>query len=144
VNVHDERRWLIRNPILWVVLPIVAVALGAGFTVPEARLILLPVAVLFGLLLAANLRIQVEGDVLRLTYFPLWSRTIPLSSIVQAEVVPYRWWRYGGWGIRFGFDGSISYSAWEKEAVRLTIAGKRPVNVGTMRPHDLVAALGKR
>lgn len=140
---HDERRWLIRNPILWFVLPIVAVAIGAGFTVEEARWVLLPVAVLLGLLLAANLRIQVEGDVLRLTYFPLWRRTIPLASIEQAEVVPYRWWRYGGWGIRVGFDGSISYSAWEKEAVRLTIAGKRPVNVGTKRPHDLVAALGK-
>lgn len=139
---YDERRWLLRNPILWIIYPIVTVALVYGWQEPGARWFLpVPIALL-ALMATSNLGIRVEGDTLQLAYFPLWRRTIPLSDIEAAEVVPYKWWRYGGWGIRFGLDGSISYSVWEKQAVRLTLkGGKRPVNVGSGRPHELRAAL---
>jgi hypothetical protein len=140
--VFDERRWLMRNPVLWFVMPVAVAALGAGFAQEEARMVLALPAVLLALLFGSNLRIQVLGDELVLTYFPLWRRRIPLARIRAAEVVPYDWKRYGGWGLRIGLDGSISYSVWEKQAVRLTLEGQRPVNVGTTRPHELAKALG--
>lgn len=138
---YEQRRWLLRNPILWFVLPVAAIAIGMGFTDAQARWWMPFPALVIGLLLASNLRVVVDAGEIRLTYFPLWRRTIPLSSIEGSEIVPYRWWRYGGWGIRFGFDGSISYSVWERHAVRLTITGKRPVNIGTAQPDQLLQAI---
>lgn len=138
---YEQRRWLLRNPVLVVVLVVVVVAIAMGFTDPQARWWMPVPAAVIGLLLAANLRVIVDNQAIRLRYFPLWRRTIPLSTVESAQVVPYRWVRYGGWGIRLGFDGSISYSAWERQAVRLHIAGKRPVNIGSTEPERLLQAI---
>ena len=140
---YHERGWLVRNPVLWAALTVAMVALGAAsYHDPRARWVLLVPLVVLGLLFAANLRIDVDGERLRLTYFPLRRRTIPLATITAAEIVPYRWLRYGGWGLRLGFDGTITYSVWEKQAVRIMLTGgKLPVNIGTRRPQELLAAL---
>lgn len=112
-----------------------------GFTDKDARWLMPIPAVIIGLLFASNLRVVVDASEIRLTYFPMWRRTIPLSTVEASDIVPYRWWRYGGWGIRLGFDGSISYSVWERRAVRLHIKGKRPVNIGSTEPDQLLQAI---
>ena len=54
------------------------------------------------LLFAARMTTRVSAHNLRLVYFPLYSRTIPLDGIESCETVEYRPIRdFGGWGIRW-------------------------------------------
>lgn len=137
----QERGWLLRNPILWFIIPLLAVVLlVAGLGGAPWPVVALATALLL-LLCGSHLTIRVDDAQLRLTYFPFWRRTISVKSLQATQVGPYRWGLYGGWGIRFGFDGSISYSVWEKECVRLTLSDHRPLNIGTRRPHELEQVL---
>jgi hypothetical protein len=138
----DERRWLLSNPFVWLPLAVLAIA-AVVLAQEEAPSFLagLPLLILV-LVCAANLRLRLDANVLDLRYFTFWRRRIPRKAIRSATVVPFRVWRYGGWGIRLGFDGTISYSVWEKEAVRLEIEGKRrAVVIGSRRAHELARAL---
>lgn len=40
----------------------------------------------------------------------LWGPKIPLDRIQSIRACPYDWKKYGGWGIRYGLDGSFCYS----------------------------------
>jgi hypothetical protein len=40
----------------------------------------------------------------------LWGPKIPIEKITAIRAAMYDWTRYGGWGIRYGRDGSICYS----------------------------------
>ena len=40
----------------------------------------------------------------------LWGPRVKAAEIVSAEVIPYPFMKYGGWGIRRGIDGSWAYT----------------------------------
>lgn len=88
---YHERGWLLRNPLLWIVIPILAVALTMGFLDPAYRWFMVIPSAFLALLLAANLNIDVDDKRLSLTYFPFWRRTIPLArhaSAARARRIP--------------------------------------------------------
>ena len=135
-----ERQWLARNPVLWVVLPVLGIAGYAAWQDPAGAWPLLAVVVLSVLLFTGALRTSVDTDGVRLVLRPIWRRFQPWAEVESAVVEPYRWTRFGGWGIRLG-RGAIAYSVWGPHAVRLLLAGKRDLVIGTRDPKALAAAL---
>ncbi len=60
-------------------------------------------------LLFSHLRTVVTERVLHVQ-LGLWGPKIPIEKITAIRAAMYDWTRYGGWGIRYGRDGSICYS----------------------------------
>ncbi len=58
------------------------------------------------LLYAMRLSVQVETEAIRIRFFPIWGKTLPLAEVVRWEVRTYRpILDYGGWGIRYSLLG---------------------------------------
>lgn len=69
-------------------------------------------------------------------------RDVPVGEILAAEVVEYRPLReYRGWGIRYNAKLGWAYTAHGHRGVRLRLAERRGLLVGSQRPEALVAAL---
>lgn len=96
--------------------------------------------VALGLWLAA-LRIEVTRDALRYGWGPLGAvRRWP--DVLDAEVEPYRWLAYGGWGLRFATGKRRAYSV---PGVRFGVMvrtrdGKR-THLASRQPEALCAAI---
>lgn len=60
-------------------------------------------------LLFSHLRTVVTERVVHVQ-LGLFGPKIPIESITSVRAAKYDWKRYGGWGIRYGRDGSICYS----------------------------------
>lgn len=98
-------------PVLVQIIAFSAAALS-GQPVPAATLLPLPfTALLMALigLLFAVLRVTVTRREVIIQY-GLFGPRIPIDAIVDAKSVNYDWKRYGGWGIRRGWDGSTAYN----------------------------------
>ncbi|APR84532.1 Hypothetical protein A7982_09881 [Minicystis rosea] len=72
---------------------------------PAISLLILPIA----WLLFSVLRITVTREEVYVQY-GLFGPKIAIRDIEHAAAVDYDWKRYGGWGIRYGRDGSIAYN----------------------------------
>ena len=99
--------------------------------------------VLLGLWLDA-LRIEVSTSMLRYGWGPMGA-TRRWAEIVDAEVEPYRWVTYGGWGLRFATGKRRAYSV---PGVRFgvvvrTTDGKR-THIASRNPEALCAAIRSR
>jgi hypothetical protein len=88
-----------------ILVMIVTVFLPGGK--PTALLGMIPVALVW--LLFSVLRVSVSEDELFIQY-GLFGPRIPIADVVSCEAVEYDWKKYGGWGIRFGVDGSVAYN----------------------------------
>ena len=75
--------------------------------------LVMPVVSLIPLFLAwilfSALRISVTSKVVHVQY-GLFGPKIPVDAIESCEPCEYDWKQYGGWGIRFGRDGSVAYN----------------------------------
>jgi hypothetical protein len=60
-------------------------------------------------ILFSALRISVTAKELHVQY-GLFGPRIPIEAIESAEACDYDWKQYGGWGIRYGRDGSVAYN----------------------------------
>jgi len=102
-------RWLLAAA-LALELGVVAVMLWRTPAGPTALPILvLTFAVVFLLLrLVQTVRVAVEGMELTVG-FPIFRRRIPLHSIDEVTPVHYRWYQWGGWGIRYR-RGAVLYN----------------------------------
>ncbi len=87
------------------------------------------------------LRIEVSREALRYGWGPVGAvRRWP--DVLDAEVEPYRWLTYGGWGLRFSTDKRRAYSV---PGVRFGVAvrtrdGKR-THLASRQPEALCAAI---
>jgi hypothetical protein len=132
----------------WATIPMAASApfvLILGLTQAGTKPLPLPVALLMSLFLAGIFlllfrmvttvyedRIVVEFGWLQLVQF-----TMPLSEIQSARAVTYHpLLEFGGWGIRFGRDRKLAYSARGNKAVEV-VTTKRTILVGTESPDQL-------
>ena len=98
-------------------------AAGAGGTL----LLLIPPAiiVLLIVLLVSQfyaLRIRVGGGML-VFGFGLFKKRFSVKALRAFQSTTYRWQTYGGWGIRWGRDGSTAYNVMGDQgiAVRVTV-----------------------
>ena len=114
----------------------------AGLLVTGLLVITLSLALL-GLFLFCRMETRLNGDFLRVDYRPLMHRKIPLRNIAGCEATTYRpVARYGGWGIRFAWDGSgWCYNVSGNEGVRLDLANGKHLLIGSQRPQELAAAI---
>lgn len=114
------------------------------------------VVLLFVWLLFSVLRITVsKGEVY--VQYGLFGPRIPVADIEKCEAVDYDWKQYGGWGIRYGRDGSVAYNMLGDagHAVRITykkkgkqsvvlVASRDPVRLAAAVNEAREAALGGR
>ena len=95
-------------PLLAVLVSAVGVISAAGPAAaigPAISLVVLPIA----WLLFSVLRITVTREEVYVQY-GLFGPKIAIRDIERAAAVDYDWKRYGGWGIRYGRDGSVAYN----------------------------------
>lgn len=86
-------------------------AIAGTVPIPGVILTLLLSVFLMGFmtLLFSHLRTVVTDHALHIQ-LGLWGPKIPLEKITAIKAAMYDWKKYGGWGIRWGRDGSICYS----------------------------------
>jgi hypothetical protein len=96
-------------------------------------------------ILFSTLRISVTAKEVHVQYGLLGPR-IPIEAIESCEACEYDWKQYGGWGIRFGRDGSIAYNMLGDggRAVRITYkkgAKLKKVLLAARDPERLATAI---
>lgn len=147
--VVHERIWLASSPWVWLFLAIITIPLaiaGRAMWIEQPATLwwmVIPGLAVFALVFG-NLHIVAEADGLLIRYFPLWHRRIPWSDVEDAQAERYRPWRFGGWGIRYSRH-AIAFSVITKQAIRLTVRGRRlQVVFSTKQPDDWIEALKQR
>ena len=86
-------------------------ALGSVFFRQQSLVAALVIApmILLAWLLFMSLRVLVTKEAVHIQ-FGLFGPKIPMGAIAEAREEAYSPMKYGGWGIRFGLDGSRAYS----------------------------------
>jgi len=97
-------------------------------------------AVIFLYLNLRTLRIRVTGRELRVA-FGVIGTSIPLSEVLYVEAEKPSFWRYGGMGVRWGWDGSVGYLINYGEAVRVTRRRGRAFLFSTRNPETVINTL---
>lgn len=119
-------------------------------TNPGPDLAVVIIWVVFGLafpllILAVNLQTEVQGNTVRLRFFPLWSRTIAVSDIQECQPRTYSpIGEYWGWGIRWTPGHGWCYTIKGNRGVQLTLAGGKRLLIGSNRPEELAEAINSR
>ena len=65
-------------------------------------------------------------------------KVIPLKGITRCEITKSTFKKYGGIGIRLGFDGSWAYTTDFGDAIKLTYQNKRPFVFSTRNPEKIL------
>jgi hypothetical protein len=109
----------------------------------QALVVFADLAVIFLYLNLRTLRIRVTGRELRVA-FGVIGTSIPLSEVLHVEAEKPSFWRYGGMGIRWGWDGSVGYLMNYGEAVRVTRRRGRAFVFSTRSSTEVVAVIEDR
>jgi hypothetical protein len=109
----------------------------------QALIVFADMAVIFLYLNLRTLRIRVTESQLRVA-FGVIGTSIPLSEVLLVEAEKPSFWRYGGLGIRWGWDGSVGYLMNYGEAVRVTRRRGRAILFSTRSPTEAVAVIEDR
>jgi hypothetical protein len=116
---------------------------AAALIGPAFAMIVLPIA----WLLFSVLRISVTRDELYVQY-GLFGPKIAVRDIERAAAIDYDWKKYGGWGIRYGRDGSVAYNMMGDKGRAVEIVYKKGdktkrVLVASPDPTRLAAAINQ-
>ncbi|MGD9510981.1 MAG: hypothetical protein AB7X49_20790 [Geminicoccaceae bacterium] len=77
--------------------------------------------------------------------FPVYRRRVPLAEIVACRPIRYRWWTYGGYGIRRGRGGlMLNVGGDGGRAVELTRRGGGVLRFSARDPATVCAAIQAR
>jgi hypothetical protein len=120
---------------------ITAAASGLAVGALMSTLAIIPLALMT--LLLSHLRVVVTDDAVHVQY-GLWGPTIAVETITRCEVKPYEPMRFGGWGFKRAFDGTVAYSVpgGDGECVALEITdGAKTRKVVITTPHAASVAL---
>ncbi len=112
------------------------------------------IPLLFVWILFSALRISVSPKEVHVQY-GLFGPRIPIEAIESCEACEYDWKQFGGWGIRYGRDGTVAYNMLGDggRAVRITykkgtktkkvlLAAKDPERLATAIQQARAMALG--
>ena len=92
-----------------------------------------------------QLKTRVSEEGLHYQFFPihLKERTIPFKDIESFKARKYSPLKeFGGWGIRFGFEGK-AYNVSGEEGLQLVLKNKRKVLFGSRKAKELEKAMKK-
>jgi hypothetical protein len=144
-----EEHQSFRQPWLWaMMLGILGVMLVLALLAPEPGtvpwlLVCLVLAVAL-LLYSVRMSVRVDRQAVRISFFPLWHKTVSLTDIVCWEARTYRpLLEYGGWGIRYGFDSGWAYNIRGNRGVQLELANGKRILIGSQRAEELARAIGE-
>lgn len=87
---------------------------------------------------------EATADLLTVWYgwFPIYRRSVAISSMKSCEVVDYRPIRdHGGWGVRACRSGERALTARGSRGVRLTMINGQKLLIGSQRPEELAMVL---
>ena len=138
---EEEQRF--RQWWLWAILGGSCIlTLWAG-SLAHSRIPVLVNLPLLWLFYALRLETRVDAAEIRLRFFPLTRRTIPLAEIQSCEARTYRpIGEYGGWGIRCGFSG-MAYNVSGDRGVQLVLTGGKRILVGSQRADELATMINE-
>lgn len=146
-TIHFEERQTFRQPwLLALMLGVLVVLVLALALTPDTPallwLILLAPGLAFLLLFSIKMSVQVDDEAVRIRYFPLWRKTIPLADIARFEPRVYRpILEYGGWGIRYGFSHGWAYNVRGNWGVQLELVNGQRILIGSQRSDELAQAI---
>jgi hypothetical protein len=144
-----EERQSFRQPWLWVLmLTTLALLLVASLLAPEGQTVpwvVLGIVLASGLLLfSMRLSVRVDAEAIRIRFFPVWNKTIPLPEVVRWEARTYRpILEYGGWGIRYSFGKGWAYNVRGNQGVQLELVNGKRILIGSQRAEELAGAIGE-
>ncbi|MBI5077380.1 hypothetical protein HZB94_03285 [Candidatus Falkowbacteria bacterium] len=76
--------------------------------------------------------------------FGVFSKRIYLKNIEKIEIADYKFTNYWGYGIRFGFDGSIGYIPRAGRGIKIFVKDKRwPYFIISAKPDELKQMIEK-
>lgn len=88
-----------------------------------------------------RLTVEVTDTHIRIRFYPLTRRIIPLEDVIRAEAREYQpIWEYGGWGIR-GIGGKRAYNVSGNQGVELTLQDGRKIMIGSRRADEMEKAI---
>jgi hypothetical protein len=91
----------------------------------------------------ARLEVTVSDDGILIRFFPFHrhGRRIALRDVTEARARTYEpITEYGGWGIRYGFNG-MAYNVSGHEGVQLVLVNGKSILIGSQRSEELEAAI---
>ena len=109
----------------------------------QALLVLVVLLLIFLYYSLRTLRIRVTEGELSVS-FGVIGTSIPLSEVLRVETEKPSFWRYGGMGIRWGWDGSVGYLMNYSDAVRVTRSRGRAILFSTRHPDEVAAVIEDR
>ena len=95
------------------------------------------------LLYSIRLVTEVRSDGLYLRFFPfhLSYERFPIDGIRSYEAITYSPLReYGGWGIRYGWNGK-AYNVSGNQGIQLELSEGKRILIGTQHPLEFLSAL---
>ena len=139
----------IRSPLAYHLLFLLPLLTTFGSAIvghtPLAVPIVTSLVIFFTWALFSVLRVSVTREEVFVQY-GLFGPKIAVGDIEQCEAVDYDWKKYGGWGIRYGRDGSVAYNMLGDggRAVRIVYRKgnkKKTVLLASRQPERLAAAI---
>ena len=93
------------------------------------------------LFVVLKLVVEVREDAIAIQFRPFLRRDVGFGDIVRCEARTYRPIReYGGWGIRFGRNGT-AYNVSGNRGVQLELANGKRLLLGSQRADELAGAI---
>jgi hypothetical protein len=123
---------MIKGVILFLFLMIISIGIIVAVITPREFLVLSIVFGVVGLIILflfwnfRGLRIFITKNLLEVRYGIFNYKKIQLEDILDCEKTKASFKRYGGIGIRLGWDGSIAYNTDFGEAIKLILRNRRP------------------
>ena len=86
-----------------------------------------------------QLKTEIDGSGVRMSFYPFAKKDIPLSSIQKAEIIDYGF--VGGWGIRMGSKYGTVYNAQGKMGLWLRLKDGSKFVIGTQQKKEMQKVL---
>lgn len=140
------------SPLWWVLLfsPAILVLVLVGLQTSGSRVsgvVMAGAIALFVLGLAYAFRaLELTIDDQQLTVgFPIWRARVPFDQIIACRPITYRWWEFGGYGIRRGRRGTmLNVGGDGGRAVELRRRGRGALLFSSRDPAAVCAAIHAR
>jgi hypothetical protein len=107
---------------------------------PRILFIFITLIILLVFIVFRKLEIIIAGEGVKVG-FNLINSKIKFSEINAIEIHKPSFWRYGGFGIRLGLDGSIGYITSYKKGLRIIRVKGRDVFFSTNHPEELLSII---
>ena len=147
MSVEDYSEFLDSHPVFQTIIAVVILVTAyfslnppLGSRAPTPILMFVMVIMVAVFINFRTLEIRVANGRLVVGYGFTKSR-VRLSDIIYVESIRPPFWRYGGFGIRWGWDGSVGYIVDYRRGIRVTRRRGMPIFFSTRDPERILQIL---